>query len=201
MSKWEPKEKRIEDIVNAAIEVFLDKGYEGASMEAIAGKAGISKGGLYHHFKSKEEILYYANNKLCEPIAAFVQEAIDKPNPDEGIKSYIENYIRHWLGHQKELNFFFLTMTKALAWPQTWEAFAKYYDEMEEFLRKLFERGIRKGRFADHNVMGSTLALIASLDGILVYLVMNHNLEVEEVIRNLEDKFVDSLLIKPVQHS
>lgn len=195
MSKWEPKDKRVEDIVNAAIQVFLEKGYEGASMEAIAGRAGISKGGLYHHFKSKEEILYYANNKLCEPITAFIQEANENPNPDEGIKSYIESYIRHWLGHQKELNFFFLTMTKALTWPQTWEAYAKYFDEMEEFFRKLFERGINEGVFAEHNVKGSTLALIASLDGILVYLVMNRNLKVDEVIRDLEDKFVDSLRI------
>lgn len=65
MSKWEPKEKRIDGIVNAAIEVFLEKGYEGTSMETIAQKAQISKGGLYHHFRSKEEILYFAIDRLC----------------------------------------------------------------------------------------------------------------------------------------
>lgn len=43
MSKREPKKKRINEITQAAMDVFLKKGYEGTTMEAIAQEAGISK--------------------------------------------------------------------------------------------------------------------------------------------------------------
>jgi AcrR family transcriptional regulator len=67
MTKKEDKKKRIDSILSAAVDVFIEKGYEGASMNEIAARAGISKGGLYHHFISKDMVLLYANQKLLEP--------------------------------------------------------------------------------------------------------------------------------------
>ena len=195
MSKWEPKEKRIQEIVDAAIEVFLEKGYEGTSMDAIARKAQISKGGLYHHFRSKEEILYYANEKLCEPIALYVQSALDSPDAVAGLKSYIRNYIEHWLSHQKELTFFFLTMTKALACPEMWGVYREYFNSINGFLSELFSKGTRTGQLIEHDVEDSSVTLLAALDGILVYLIMDKELDAEETIRHFEEKFITPLLV------
>ena len=61
MTKKKAKEIRTEEIVQAAVQEFLERGYEGASMDNIARRASLSKGGLYHHFRSKDEILIYAN--------------------------------------------------------------------------------------------------------------------------------------------
>lgn len=55
------KEKRRNDIIDAAEKVFFSKGKDKASMDAIALEAELSKGALYHHFRSKEE-LYFAIN-------------------------------------------------------------------------------------------------------------------------------------------
>ncbi len=46
-----------EQITQAALTVFALKGFAAASMEDICLAAGCSKGGLYHHFRSKSEIL------------------------------------------------------------------------------------------------------------------------------------------------
>jgi len=50
--KLEIKEK----ILSAALGCFLEKGYRSASMQEIAGKAGIAAGNIYNYFKSKEEV-------------------------------------------------------------------------------------------------------------------------------------------------
>ena len=50
MAKNEPKEVRVNEIIQAAIEEFIEKGYDGASMDQIAKRAGVSKGGVYYHF-------------------------------------------------------------------------------------------------------------------------------------------------------
>lgn len=46
-----------ESIINAAQDLFIRKGYDQTSIEDIMRLTGISKGGLYYHFKSKEEIM------------------------------------------------------------------------------------------------------------------------------------------------
>jgi AcrR family transcriptional regulator len=43
-------------IIEAAIEVFFDKGFDGASMREIAEKAGLTKPMIYYHFKNKEAL-------------------------------------------------------------------------------------------------------------------------------------------------
>lgn len=63
-----PRDKRASHarIIPAAKKEFLDKGFEKASMRAIAELAGMTPAGLYRHFKDKEEMF-----------AALVQPALD----------------------------------------------------------------------------------------------------------------------------
>ena len=56
----------LDEIVSAAAKVFRTKGYHAATVRDIADEVGILKGSLYHHFDSKEELLYLV---VKEPIA------------------------------------------------------------------------------------------------------------------------------------
>ncbi|MCF7814619.1 MAG: TetR/AcrR family transcriptional regulator [Candidatus Cloacimonetes bacterium] len=53
----EQKENTIADILRVSQELFHKQGYEKTSIHNIAEQCGLSKGALYHHFKSKEEVL------------------------------------------------------------------------------------------------------------------------------------------------
>jgi TetR/AcrR family transcriptional regulator, cholesterol catabolism regulator len=53
-------------IIAAAAKVFSTRGYHAATVQDIADEVGILKGSLYHHFQSKEELLYLV---VKEPIA------------------------------------------------------------------------------------------------------------------------------------
>ncbi len=65
-----PDEKR-EKIFQACMEVFAEKGYEGASTNDIVKKAGISKGILFHYFGNKKNLYMYVLDKTLD-------RAIDK---------------------------------------------------------------------------------------------------------------------------
>ncbi len=52
-------EEQKERIAEAATDIFIEKGYKGTSLQDIAQSVGITKAGIYHYFKTKEEILYY----------------------------------------------------------------------------------------------------------------------------------------------
>jgi AcrR family transcriptional regulator len=52
-----PAEHRREQLLESAQKLFTERGYRGTSTEEIAANAGLTKGALYFHFKSKEDIL------------------------------------------------------------------------------------------------------------------------------------------------
>lgn len=75
-------EKRRPMILDAAFEVFLEKGYEGASMEAIARRAGVSKPVVYSSFKGKDalfgELLKREERRILDAIASALPEAMER---------------------------------------------------------------------------------------------------------------------------
>lgn len=60
------KQKRINDILDAALDVFADKGLSNATMDDVADKAEISKGTIYLYFKSKEHLFYAIDDKAAK---------------------------------------------------------------------------------------------------------------------------------------
>lgn len=53
-------------IFKSAIKIFSESGYRGATMDDIAANAGLVKGTLYYHFKSKEEIFNFIVEEDCK---------------------------------------------------------------------------------------------------------------------------------------
>lgn len=196
MTKREAKEKRVEDLANAAVEEFLEKGYENASMESIAKRAGVSKGGLYHYFGSKDELLVAANEKLTEPIYGMMKAAAENADAREGIEKYIESYLAHWTEHQTELLFFFLTMTKALSCRDLWGMYEEYSKGMLKFFEDIYNKGIEDGVFVQHDVKASAVTLMSALDGVTAYLIMSSRFKLEDVVGSFKEKFVNSLLVR-----
>ena len=57
MPKKYNSQATIENILMVSAKLFLEKGFDKTSIQDIAEAAGISKGAIYHHFKSKDEII------------------------------------------------------------------------------------------------------------------------------------------------
>lgn len=55
----EPRQEPRQEILRAAARLFQQQGYDATSMNDVAAALKLSKGGLYHHFESKDEILFH----------------------------------------------------------------------------------------------------------------------------------------------
>lgn len=196
MSPKESREKRIEDITNAAMEIFLEKGYENATMDNIAKKAGMSKGGLYHYFKSKDTILIFVNQKISGNIEKIMYNALKMPSVKEGIMFYIENYLKYWLEHPKETSFLFLSITKMMDNHELLDYYQQFTGDYMNYFQQAFEMGVHSGEFIQHNVKTSAITLVAALDGIISYMILDNELKFDEVIKHFEDKFIAPIEIK-----
>ena len=66
-----PEERRAE-VLQAALEVFAGMGFERATLQDVADRAGVTKGALYHYFDSKDELFL---ELMRERVAAHVEAA------------------------------------------------------------------------------------------------------------------------------
>lgn len=87
------KEARPSEIGAAALECFAERGFAACSLDAIAARAGVTKGTLYLYFRSKEDLLKEVVRQALLPrIAAF--EAQAKPTDPASVQ--LERIIASW---------------------------------------------------------------------------------------------------------
>jgi AcrR family transcriptional regulator len=63
-----------ESLLEVAVAVFTERGYDGTSMEDLARASGLSKSSLYHHIQGKEQLLRLALERAVEPLFEVTRE-------------------------------------------------------------------------------------------------------------------------------
>lgn len=96
----DPSGKRITAIAKAGAELFSTRGFVETSMEDIAAAAKISKGGMYHYFGSKTEILDFIINDFLDAVLEGLAAdlAASASGPDR-IKTLIYRHVRLYTTH------------------------------------------------------------------------------------------------------
>lgn len=186
MSEKQPKEIRVESLLRAAMEEFLDNGYEGASVEAIAKRAGVSKGGLYHHFRNKEELMLEVNKKLSEPVFEFAERAYRNRCVMDGMKQYIRDYLSYWIAHPRELGFFSLSLSKAFESEMLMDYYREYMKEYTKFVVGLYSKAIENGETDIDDPEAYGISLIGTLDGVLSYAITDLQTDVTALAERIE---------------
>ncbi|MDA3845132.1 MAG: TetR/AcrR family transcriptional regulator [Vallitaleaceae bacterium] len=191
MAKNEPKDKRIKEIIEAAIDVFLEKGYEGATIDSIAKKAGVSKGGFYHYFPDKEVLLLEANSKLSEPLIKMAETAMASHSAINGLLDYIRSYLLYWKERPRELGFFYLSMAKSLESEPLMAYYKTYMVEVTEFYTYMIKRANDEGDLStkDQALMG--VLLMGAIDGIMNYLVVFPDSDIDSMVSLIESIWLD----------
>ena len=75
------KAERPDEIVAAALEVFVEKGFAAARLDEIARRAGVSKGAIYLYFETKEEIFRAVVERAIAPNLDALRDAATHPGP------------------------------------------------------------------------------------------------------------------------
>ncbi|MBZ5571106.1 MAG: TetR/AcrR family transcriptional regulator [Acidobacteriia bacterium] len=83
-----------QEILRTAARLFYQRGYDATSMNDVAAALKLSKGGLYHHFQSKDEILFDLMNHALD----ITEERVVKPvrtiaDPEAGLRALIRLHV------------------------------------------------------------------------------------------------------------
>jgi TetR/AcrR family transcriptional regulator, regulator of cefoperazone and chloramphenicol sensitivity len=92
-----PAEYTRQAIMKAAVQLFADKGYQGASVRDIVAKARVNQAAINYHFKGKDglyfELLKTAFEKLTEQ-AGFDPEKLKSLSREEALRSFVQQQLR-----------------------------------------------------------------------------------------------------------
>lgn len=164
------KEARPGELLEAALDLFVEKGYAATRAEEVAVRAGVSKGTLFLYFTSKEELFKaVVRENLARTVSegASALEGFDGPTGD-----LLTHLMQQWwtrYGATKASGISKLIISEASNFPEL----ARFYqDEVvtpgTDLVRRVLQRGIDRGEFREVDMHHTVHAVMAPL----IFLVM-----------------------------
>ena len=159
------KDARPQELLDAALALFVDKGFAATRAEEVAARAGVSKGTLYRYYPSKEE-LFKAVVRNC--LVARIAEGADMVAQHQGTASELLTLVMGEWWRQVGLGVAGGISRVMMAEARQFPELARFYaDEVIEpthaLIGGLIERGIASGEFRPVPVMETVHVLIGPL--------------------------------------
>ena len=143
------KEERPSELIAAALDLFVDRGFAATRLEDVAARAGVSKGTLYLYFESKEALFKAVIEDAIVPLLAAAEDEIASYQGDS--VDLLRRLLFGWweqIGATRLAGVPKLLIAEARNFPEV----AQYYHEAviaraRGLLRTLLQRGIARGEF------------------------------------------------------
>ncbi len=180
----EIRQQTQKQIIDSAFELFAKEGYSKTSIAAVAKKAGISKGLIYHYFDSKEAIL----EAIFDQLVAMGDQMMNFPEefgPSEKIKQTLEQTFEFI---EKETGMGRLMVSLALQ-PDVFDSLKPKLDKVQErqilmFKEIMWDLGHEQPELEAYQ-------LGALMDGILMgYITMGDDYPLQEMKAKILEEYV-----------
>ncbi len=146
-------------ILREAAALFRRKGFNGASMQDLAEAVGITKSSLYHHFRSKQALLFEILSTTVDRETPALRAIAEAELPaTERLRRAVA---RHVVGLIRDLDNVacFVEEGRYLA-PRYRDAYIAKRDRYERYFRRILEEGIAAGEFRPVDVRLASLAIL-----------------------------------------
>jgi AcrR family transcriptional regulator len=180
------------EILEAAAQIFSQKGYHGASMQDIALAVNLQKASLYHHVSSKQEILFDLLNRGLDILINRVEDAIDVPGPpDVQLRKATLAYLCTLTEHQ-DLASVLLLEYRSLE-PDYHDRHIPKRDKFEQIWRDLIQEGVDAGCFNCAHPSLSARALLGVLNWTVTWFRVDGPMSAEDIANQVSDLFLMGL--------
>ena len=156
------KEARPQELLDAALDLFVEKGFAATRCEEVALRAGVSKGTLYLYYPSKEELLKAViRDRLSSEIAAGALEVRQHAGSNGTL---LRNLLTQWwmrVFDSPASGVFKLVITEVRNFPDIAEVYLREVIEPgHQLIGTVLERGIASGEFHPVNVESAVHSLV-----------------------------------------
>lgn len=163
MSKVATRER----ILEAALDVFARKGYHRATVDDIVRASGTSKGGVYHHFASKETVFLALADDFAARLATAVAAAIALRHGALGkVEGALGAVIATFAGSERLAR---VILLEASSLGPAWEAKrAQVHDRLAALVQGYLDEAVAEGAIAPLDTRVATLAWVGAVNEVVV---------------------------------
>lgn len=161
---------RDQEILEAAVAIFAEKGYAAASLQDVADAVGLMKGSLYHYIDSKESLLFRIFNE-AHAQADLIIEAIEELNlaPGEKLREFTRRLSMFYVANRARASIYFIEWRHLTG--DDAETVRLHQRHFRLYVRQLItdaqEAGLTRKRL---DVRVAAYFLLAAINGIHIYL-------------------------------
>jgi len=196
MSQSKQDQRRYQ-ILDAAFDVIVEKGYSGSSMANIVEKSNLSKGAIYWYYKSKKEVYLSLVNHWVHHYSRTLNHIVEVGQPASDQL-------------QDLFNFFIVqyepdpTVFKALAdfWSLAGsddyfkEKFDTVYSEFLNLIEKIIKKGIQDNEFKEIDTKIAALSIMVNIESAIWFTLFdNYGISASKYMKTISD-FILAGLIK-----
>lgn len=166
-----------DEILNAATQLFANRGFHQTSMSEVARAARVSKALIFWHFKTKEELFFAVLNRLLEPYFIDFADEAGALDEKQQILRLLELYLMFVRDNAASIRFFVAQLlhdrsTAESLTGQVLKLYEGYRSLLIDLVGRAQEKGICQRQFAPQVAVSF---LLATLNGLLIgYLFLNN---------------------------
>ncbi len=140
------RHEKVDIIFQAAVQVFAERGFDQAKMDEIAQVAGVAKGTIYYHFKSKEDLFSALMNEGIENLIDYAKRNITLySRPIEQLNALIHAHIQFFIENKKLAK---LLLAEAFGTKERQRQFRRQIHEYILLIKRILDEGVRAGEFS-----------------------------------------------------
>lgn len=194
MTKHKSQDERRAQILKAAKTCFIQKGFAHTRVDDIARAAGLSKGGVYFHFKSKRKIfdaLFEAQQATTAALVAEVEAS------DDGIIEKITQLgtilMRNFADGDRHGKFLIVLAEMGIRDPEVYKRVADSHNRYIDVLARYIEQGVEAGEVRNVNARMAALMLKFLTDGVEQGLALGYEFDNYEFVATALDVLFNGL--------
>ncbi|WP_203362396.1 TetR/AcrR family transcriptional regulator [Bacillus sp. REN10] len=181
-------------IVDTSLVMFEKHGYHGVTVDQIVEECGTSKGGFYHNFKSKDELLYHIHDVFISYVLDRAQEAYDNYNtPVSRLCAIIMSFTKVFDLYKPHITVFYQESTYLKG------DFEQQINEKRDAYRKVILQVIQEGQESgdfrkEVPAEISTMAIIGMVNWTYKWFKKDGKLTMEQIGEIFNDLLVHALV-------
>ena len=181
-----------EDILEAAAQVFRQKGFHGASMQDIAKAVNLQKPSLYHHVSSKQEILLALLDRALELLLERISAITSQDIPaDAKLRAMVRAYLQI-LAENTDLSAVLLFEHRSLERKQH-ARHVPNRDKFEALWRNVLKEGVSSKLYVCDDPALTTRAILGILNWTITWYRPNGPLEIDHIADHYSDLLLNGL--------
>ena len=201
MTKHQPVADRQEQILRAALALFSRKGVGQTSMSDIVSESGLSKGGVYWHFKSKSDIIEGALQRFMVRDLSHIEKIAyqDESTARERLLAIATEMGRAIEALRPDLPLLIEVYGLAGRHPELRASLQRYYATYQDLLSVILEDGVRNNEFAEIDCQFVAWQIIAHSEGHFLLWMLNPQAALQDQLVSAIDLFVNGIAFNRIK--